>query len=164
MRLCEVDYERVIPTLVRVFLCPWVGPIPSVRLTLTWFTWVENSTSHHPLIVHSRGTQSRRKKAKFSRSVLKEMKIFKVRAIDEREKWSLHRFWRPFCRRFSSLDWLPLCLGGWALEGNEVKRAVVKLKEILDWEQGTPLKDIYREQAVVKKMKIRLKRKRELKG
>ena len=62
-----------IPTLVRVFLCPCVGPVPSVGLTLTWFiwdrnlalhvtlqslqlthtwfTWVQNSTSHHPLIV-----------------------------------------------------------------------------------------------------------------
>ena len=26
-----------IPTLVRVFLCPCVGPFPSVGLTLTWF-------------------------------------------------------------------------------------------------------------------------------
>ena len=29
---------RSIPTLVRVFLCPCVGPLPSVGLTLTWFT------------------------------------------------------------------------------------------------------------------------------
>ena len=28
-----------IPTLVRVFLCPCVGPFPSVGLTLTWFIW-----------------------------------------------------------------------------------------------------------------------------
>ena len=42
-----------IPTLVRVFLCPWVGPFPLVGLTLTWFTWVENSTWHYPLIVNS---------------------------------------------------------------------------------------------------------------
>ena len=28
-----------IPTMVRVFLCPCVGPFPSVGLTLTWFTW-----------------------------------------------------------------------------------------------------------------------------
>ena len=28
-----------IPTLVRVFLCPCVGPIPLVRLTFSWFTW-----------------------------------------------------------------------------------------------------------------------------
>ena len=26
-----------IPTLVRVFLCPCVGPFPLVGLTLTWF-------------------------------------------------------------------------------------------------------------------------------
>ena len=31
-----------IPTLVRVFLCPCVGPIPSLGLTLTWSIWVEN--------------------------------------------------------------------------------------------------------------------------
>ena len=31
-----------IPTLVRVFLCPCVGPVPSVGITLTWFIWVEN--------------------------------------------------------------------------------------------------------------------------
>ena len=28
-----------IPTLVRVFLCPCVGPFPSVGLTLTSFIW-----------------------------------------------------------------------------------------------------------------------------
>ena len=28
-----------IPTLVRVFLCPCVGPFPCVGLTLTWFIW-----------------------------------------------------------------------------------------------------------------------------
>ena len=27
------------PTLVRVFLCPCVGPFPSVGLMLTWFIW-----------------------------------------------------------------------------------------------------------------------------
>ena len=31
-----------IPTLVRVFLCPCVGPVPSVGLTLTWFIWDRN--------------------------------------------------------------------------------------------------------------------------
>ena len=31
-----------IPTLVRVFLCPCVGPFPSVGLTLTWFIWDRN--------------------------------------------------------------------------------------------------------------------------
>ena len=31
-----------IPTLVRVFLCPCVGPFPSVGLTLTWFIWERN--------------------------------------------------------------------------------------------------------------------------
>ena len=34
-----------------VFLCPCVGPIPLVELTLTWFAWVENSTSPYPTIV-----------------------------------------------------------------------------------------------------------------
>ena len=28
-----------IPTLVRVFLCPCVGPFPNSRVTLTWFMW-----------------------------------------------------------------------------------------------------------------------------
>ena len=35
-----------IPTLVRVFLCPCVGPVPSVRLTLTWFIWDRNLALH----------------------------------------------------------------------------------------------------------------------
>ena len=35
-----------IPTLVRVFLCPCVGPFPSVGLTLTWFIWVRNRALH----------------------------------------------------------------------------------------------------------------------
>ena len=35
-----------IPTLVRVFLCPCVGPVPSVGLTLTWFTWDRNLALH----------------------------------------------------------------------------------------------------------------------
>ena len=47
------------PTLVRVFLCPWVRQFPLVGLMLTWFTWVENSTSHHPLIVKKTGHQAR---------------------------------------------------------------------------------------------------------
>ena len=42
-----------IPTLVRVFLCPCVDPIPLVGPTLAWFTWVENNTSHYPPIVDS---------------------------------------------------------------------------------------------------------------
>ena len=35
-----------IPTLVRVFLCPCVGPFPSVGLTLTWFIWDRNIALH----------------------------------------------------------------------------------------------------------------------
>ena len=35
-----------IPTLVRVFLCPCVGPFPSVGLTLTWFVWDRNLALH----------------------------------------------------------------------------------------------------------------------
>ena len=35
-----------IPTLVRVFLCPCVGPFPSVGLTLTWFIWDWNLALH----------------------------------------------------------------------------------------------------------------------
>ena len=35
-----------IPTLVRVFLCPCVGPVPSVGLTLTWFIWDRNLALH----------------------------------------------------------------------------------------------------------------------
>ena len=35
-----------IPTLVRVFLCPCVGPFPSVGLTLTWFIWDKNLALH----------------------------------------------------------------------------------------------------------------------
>ena len=34
-----------IPTLVRVFLCPCVGPFPSVGLTLTWFIWGQEPMS-----------------------------------------------------------------------------------------------------------------------
>ena len=35
-----------IPTLVRVFLCPCVGPVPSVGLTLTWFIWDKYTALH----------------------------------------------------------------------------------------------------------------------
>ena len=35
-----------ITTLVRVFLCPCVGPFPSVGLTLTWFIWDRNLALH----------------------------------------------------------------------------------------------------------------------
>ena len=35
-----------IPTLFRVFLCPCVGPFPSVGLTLTWFIWDRNRALH----------------------------------------------------------------------------------------------------------------------
>ena len=35
-----------IPTLVRVFLCPCLGPVPSVGLTLTWFIWDINLAFH----------------------------------------------------------------------------------------------------------------------
>ena len=35
-----------IPNLVRVFLCPCVGPFPSVGLTLTWFIWDRNLALH----------------------------------------------------------------------------------------------------------------------
>ena len=35
-----------IPTLIRVFLCPCVGPFPSVGLTLTWFIWDRNLALH----------------------------------------------------------------------------------------------------------------------
>ena len=41
-----------IPTLVRVFLCPCVGPVPSVGLTLTWFIWDRNLALH--VTLHSR--------------------------------------------------------------------------------------------------------------
>ena len=33
-------------TLVRVFLCPFVGPFPSVGLTLTWIIWGRNLALH----------------------------------------------------------------------------------------------------------------------
>ena len=35
-----------ISTLVRVFLCPCVGPVPSVGLTLKWFIWDRNLALH----------------------------------------------------------------------------------------------------------------------
>ena len=35
-----------IPTLVRVFLCPCVGPFPSVRLSLSWLIWGRNLALH----------------------------------------------------------------------------------------------------------------------
>ena len=34
---------------------PGVGPIPLVGLTLTWFAWVENSTSHYLPTVNLEG-------------------------------------------------------------------------------------------------------------
>ena len=51
-----------IPTLVRVFLCPCVGPFPSVGLTLTWFIWDRNLALHLTLdSVNSVITRSRQK-------------------------------------------------------------------------------------------------------
>ena len=48
-----------IPTLVRVFLCPCVGPFPSVGLTLTWFKWDRNLALHITLYsVYSRNSQA----------------------------------------------------------------------------------------------------------
>ena len=35
-----------IPTLVRLFLCPCVGPFPSLGLTLTWFIRDKNLALH----------------------------------------------------------------------------------------------------------------------
>ena len=40
------DVIGSIPTLVRVVLCPCVGPFPSVGLTLTWFIWDTNLALH----------------------------------------------------------------------------------------------------------------------
>ena len=42
-----------IPTLVRVFLCPCVGPIPSVGLTLTWSMGWNTRTLHYILSLYS---------------------------------------------------------------------------------------------------------------
>ena len=42
LRFCK----RSIPTLVRVFLCPYAGPFPLVGLTLTWFIWGRNLAFH----------------------------------------------------------------------------------------------------------------------
>ena len=43
---CNPKVVGSIPTLVRVFLCPCVGPFPSVGLTLTWFLWDRNLALH----------------------------------------------------------------------------------------------------------------------
>ena len=45
-RRCNPKVVGSIPTLVRVFLCPCVGPFPSVGLTLTWFIWDWNLALH----------------------------------------------------------------------------------------------------------------------
>ena len=46
----KVKVVGSIPTLVRVFLCPCVGPFPSEGLTLTWFIWDrKSSTTHYSL-------------------------------------------------------------------------------------------------------------------
>ena len=42
-----------IPTLVRVFLCPCVGPVPSVGLTPTWLMWDRNLALHVTLTLFS---------------------------------------------------------------------------------------------------------------
>ena len=46
MNMYEYKERLPIPTLVRVFLCPCVGPFPSVGLTLTWFIWDRNIALH----------------------------------------------------------------------------------------------------------------------
>ena len=45
-KLEVTDDWTSIPTLVRVFLYPCVGPFPSVGLTLTWFIWDINLALH----------------------------------------------------------------------------------------------------------------------
>ena len=45
-RRCNPKVVGSIPTLVRVFLCPCVGPFPLVGLTLTWFIWDRNLALH----------------------------------------------------------------------------------------------------------------------
>ena len=43
----SVERRRSNPkVVVRVFLCPCVGPFPSVGLTLTWFIWDRNLALH----------------------------------------------------------------------------------------------------------------------
>ena len=44
MNHVSVSPTDSIPTLVRVFLCPCVGPFPSVGLTITWFIFIFNSS------------------------------------------------------------------------------------------------------------------------
>ena len=41
-----LNFAAALPTLVRVFLCPCVGPFPLVGLTLTWFIWDRNLALH----------------------------------------------------------------------------------------------------------------------
>ena len=43
---CNPRVVGSIPTLVRVFLCPCVGPFRLVGLTLTWFIWGRNLALH----------------------------------------------------------------------------------------------------------------------
>ena len=46
-------FPTTCPRLVRVFLCPCVGPIPSVGLTLTWSMGWNTSTLHYILSLNS---------------------------------------------------------------------------------------------------------------
>ena len=46
MNMYKYKEKSSFPTLVRVFLCPCVGPFPSVALTLTWFIWDRNRALH----------------------------------------------------------------------------------------------------------------------
>ena len=48
--LAEAVKVVIIPTLVRVFLCPYVSPFSLVELTLTWFIWGKNLELHITLI------------------------------------------------------------------------------------------------------------------
>ena len=44
--------RKTLIRVVRVFLCPCVGPVPLVGLTLTWFVWERNLAIH--VTLHSR--------------------------------------------------------------------------------------------------------------
>ena len=48
----------LIPTLFRVFLCPCVGPVPSVGLTLTCFIWDRNLDSCEVKTNHNSSTST----------------------------------------------------------------------------------------------------------
>ena len=98
-----------IPTLVRVFLCPCVGPFPSVGLTLTWYMGWNISTFHHILSLYSCLTG-----LFFTQSVLLTLQMKRKKlhwtGFQSRAFWSIGTVFSASTLRIKLPTWAPIYL------------------------------------------------------